>query len=76
MINLAPTGLRRSARLANKPKQKYGLFAKLSLSVNRACDVAKNAHTFLTRANQKIQEINRHFDGILNSYSPMVFSGN
>ena len=27
MINLASTGLRRSARLAHNPRQKYGLFS-------------------------------------------------
>ena len=29
MIDLTSTGLRISARLANKPKQKYGLITKL-----------------------------------------------
>ena len=35
-----------------------------------------NPHTFLTRANQHIQKINRHFDGTLNQYGPMVFAAN
>ena len=55
MTDLTWTGLRRSERLANKPRQKYGLFAKLSLAVIGACGVAKKPHTFLTRANQQIQ---------------------
>ena len=38
-----------SARLANKPKQKYGLFAKLLLAVLGACYVANNPHKFLTK---------------------------
>ena len=54
MIDLASTGLRRSASLANKPKEKYGLFDKLSLTVIRACEVANNAHIFITRSNQYI----------------------
>ena len=62
MIDMASTGLRRSARLANKPIRKYGLFDKLSLSVIGECEVAKNLHIFLTIANQQIHEINRHFD--------------
>ena len=33
MIDLASTSLSKSARLASKIKQKYGLFAKLSLAV-------------------------------------------
>ena len=49
MIDLASTGLRRSSRLANKPKQKYGLFDKFSLAVIGACKVANNPHIFLTR---------------------------
>ena len=38
--------------------------------------MAKNPHIFLSRSNQHIQEINRHFDGTLNNYGPMVFSSN
>ena len=49
MINLAHTGIRRSARLSNKPKHKYGLFYKFSISVTGACEVAKNPYIFLTR---------------------------
>ena len=48
MIYLASTGLRRYDRLANKPKQKYGLFDKLSLALVLACEVDKNPHIFLT----------------------------
>ena len=33
MIDMASTGLRISSRLANKPRKKYGLFAKFSLAV-------------------------------------------
>ena len=42
MINLASTGPSRYAGLANKPRQKYVLFAKLSLELIGACEVAKN----------------------------------
>ena len=76
MIDIASTGLRRSVGLDNKPKQKYGLFTKLWLIVLRACQVAKNPHIFLTRSDQHIQENNRHFDGTLNQYGPMVFAEN
>ena len=62
--------------LDNKPKQKYGLFTKLSLALIGSCDVAKNPHIFLTRENQHIQEINRHFDVTLNHYDPMIFVEN
>ena len=55
MIYMASTGLRRSYGLANKPKQKYDLFDKFSLTVVGACEVAKNPHMFLTRSNQHIQ---------------------
>ena len=60
--------------MANKPKQKYGLFAKLSLALIGACEVAKNPHTFITRENQHIREINRNFYGNLNHFGPMVFA--
>ena len=76
MINLESTGLRKSARLDNKPNQKCGLFAKLSLSVIGACKIYNNPHTFITIENQRIQEVNRKFDGNLNNYSPMVFALN
>ena len=76
MINLESTGLRRSTRLDNKPRQKYGLFYKFSLEVIVACDVAKNYNIFLTRANQPIHEIIIHFDRNLNHYGPMVFAAN
>ena len=36
--------------------------------------MAKNSQIFLTRLNQRTQEINRHFDGSLNHFDPMVFS--
>ena len=55
IINKESTGLRRSARWDNKPRQKYGLFYKFSLEVIVACDVAKNYNIFLTRGNQHIQ---------------------
>ena len=55
MLDMASSGIRRSDRLHNKPKQKYGLFTKLSLAVFGACDVDKTPHIFLTRANQHIQ---------------------
>ena len=55
MIDIVSTGLSRSVRLANKPKQKYGLFAKFSLAVIGAYDVDKNPHTYLTISNQHIQ---------------------
>ena len=73
MIDLASTGLSISTRLANKPKQQYDLCAKLSLEVLVAYEVAKNPHIFLTRENQQTQDINRHFDGNLNHFGPMVF---
>ena len=73
---MASTGLRRYVRLYNKPKQIYGLFDKLSLAVVGSCDVDNNPHIFLTGSNQYIQEINRHFDGTLNNFSPMVFVAN
>ena len=49
MINLASTGISKSARFDNKPKPKYGLFAKLYLAVIGVCEVAKNPHIFITR---------------------------
>ena len=76
IINLASTGLSRFARLANKPRQKYGLFAKNSFAVIGACEVDKKPHIFVTIENQHIQEINRHFDETLNEYGPMVFAEN
>ena len=76
MINLALTSLSISARLDNKPKQKYGSFAKFLLSVIWACEVAKIPQIFLTRANQPTQEINGNFDGNLNHFGPMVFAAN
>ena len=75
-IDLVSTSLMRSSRLDNKPKQKYGLFVKFSSEVIGACEVANNSHIFITRANQHIQEINRHFDVTLNNFGPMVFSDN
>ena len=58
IIVLASTGIKRSARLDNKQRKK-GLFSKFSLSVIGACEVSKNPHNFLTRANQHIKEINK-----------------
>ena len=62
-INMTSTGLRRSARLANKPRQKYVLFTKFILTVMGACDMDNNPHVFLTRENKQSKKINRHFDG-------------
>ena len=76
MIDMASTGLMISSSLANKTRQKYGSFAKFSLAVIGACEVAKNPYIFLTRANQHIQEMERHFDVTFNYYSPMVSAGN
>ena len=76
MIDLAPTGHNISVRLANKLKQKYNLFTKLSLSVVGACGVSKNPIIFLIIENQHIQEINSHFDGTLNHFGPMGFEEN
>ena len=76
LIILSSTGIRRSARLTSKPKQKYGLFAKFSLPVVEACEVYKNLPTFITISNQHAQEINIHFDETLNHYGPMVSAGN
>ena len=55
MTDLVSTGIRIYARLANKPRQKYGLFDKLSLAVIGACESDKKTHIFLTRENQHIQ---------------------
>ena len=49
LTDLESTGLRIFERLANKPRQKYDLFAKLSLAVIGSCEVAKNPQIFLTR---------------------------
>ena len=76
IINLESTGIRISAMLVYKSRLKYGLFAKFLLTVIRLYEVAKNPHTYLTRENQHIQEINRYFDGALNNYGPMVFALN
>ena len=76
MINIASTGAIKYYRLANKTKQKYSFFGKLSLAVIVSCEVDKNPHIFLTRENQHIQEINRYFDGTLYHFGPMVFASN
>ena len=55
IIDIESTGIMRSDGLDNKPKQKYGLLAKLSLAVIVACEIAKNSHIFIPRANQHIQ---------------------
>ena len=54
-IDMASTGPRRTAILANKRRQKYGLFAKLLLAVVGEYEVAKNPHIFLIGANHHIQ---------------------
>ena len=74
ITDMASTGLRRYARLANKPRQKYGLFAKLSLAVIGACEVVQFTHISITISNQHNQESNIHFYGTLNHYGPMVFA--
>ena len=51
MMDLSSTGLRRSSRSDNKPKQKYDIFHKLLLAVIVACEVTKNPHIFLSRVN-------------------------
>ena len=76
MLDLESTYLRRYYGLDNKPKQKYGLFAKFSLAVIRSYEVDKNLHIFITITNQRIQYFNRHFYGTLNHYGPMVFAEN
>ena len=76
MIDLASTSLRRSARFSNKLGNKYGLFDILSLELIGTCEVDKNPHIFLTRANQNILEINGYFDETLNKYCLMVFEAN
>ena len=38
--------------------------------------MAKKHQIFLTRSNQHIQEIIRHFDGTLHNYGHMVFAEN
>ena len=48
MIDLVSTIISISFRLANKTKQKYGLFAKLSLASIGSYEVAKNPYIFLT----------------------------
>ena len=57
MIDLLWNGFIRSARLANKPRQNYGLFDTLSLAVIGACDVADNSHIFITRKNKTFIDI-------------------
>ena len=74
IIDIASTGIRRSYRLANKTKQKYGLIFKFSLAVIGSGEVAKKPDIFLTRANQHIKEINRHLVGTLNCFDPMLFA--
>ena len=76
MVDPASTVIRRSERLANKPRNIYNLFDKFSLSVVVACEVAKNPHIFLTRANHPIQSFNRHFYGTLNNYGNIIFAAN
>ena len=55
MTDMASNGIMIYARLANKTRQKYGLFDKLSLSVIGACEAAKKPHIFIPRAKQHIQ---------------------
>ena len=73
---MASTGIMISSSLATKLKQEYGLFDKFSLTVVLACYMDKNPRVFLTRTNQHIQEVNRHFDRNPNCFGPMVFAAN
>ena len=76
MTDLESTGLGISERLDIEPKQKYGLFGKLSLGIFGSYGVVNKPHIFITRSNQHIQEVNRHFDGTLNRVGLMVFEAN
>ena len=76
MIDMASTGLRKCYRLANRPKQKmvyllYYIHQKLE-----HFRWLRTPPTFLTANNQNIQKINRHFDGTLNNFFPIVISAN
>ena len=55
IADMESAGLRIYARLANKPRQKYGLFDKFSLAVIGACEANNNHHIFLTIESQHIQ---------------------
>ena len=46
IVDPVTTVLSRSSRLDDKPKQNHGLFAKFSLSVVIACEVAMNPTCF------------------------------
>ena len=74
IINLAPTGLGRSSRLDDKPKNKYSSFSKFSLAVIGAYNMVKNLHMFPTGANQHIKLMNGIFDGTLYYFGPMLFA--
>ena len=76
MIDMESTGLRISASLDNKTRQKYGLFATLSIAAIQSCEVDKNPNIFLMRESRHIQEVSRHFGGTLNNYDTMVFAEN
>ena len=52
MTDLASTGIRIYARLANKLRQNYGVFYKFSITFIGACEAANNPHKFITRSNQ------------------------
>ena len=73
---MASTGIMISSRLATKLKQEYGLFDKFSLTVVLERYMDKNPRVFLTRTNQHIQEVNRHFDRNPNCFGPMIFAAN
>ena len=49
MLDLESTFPSRSTRLADKHKQKCGLFVIISLALVGACEVDKNPHIFLIR---------------------------
>ena len=61
--------------IAGLPKCEHQSCADIYL-VHSPCEVANNPHIYLTRSKHHIQEIDRHFDGTLNHYGPMVFAEN
>ena len=54
MIDLVSTGVSISARLDNKNKHKYYVFAKLSLALVGACEVAKKIQLEQTNIYRKL----------------------
>ena len=74
IIDMVATGLSRSAMLANKDKQIYGLFYIFLFMVIVSCEVDTHPHILLTRANQYTQDINRHFYVTMNQFGAIVFA--